>query len=75
MTTENKKLLEALDKTPYGKALKEFLDEQYADIADIRKSQSWEETLGRKFALKVLEDLFATMKGNGVKERAKNQYT
>lgn len=75
MKPETKKLLADMAKTHYGRALRDFLDVHYASIGNIMESKSWEETLGRKFALTLLRELFAFMeekKNTGVD---RSQYT
>lgn len=71
---ENHELLEHMAKTPYGTALKEYLEAALRDIKDISTAQTWEETLGRKFAVKLVEDLFSFMKEKKIVDKSKNQY-
>ena len=59
---ESKELLEGLRLTNYGKALKELLDEKYSEIGDIKTCNSWEEVVGRKYALKLIDEIFYFMK-------------
>ena len=47
--------------TQYGEALQAFLDEQYTIINDVTACKSWEDTQARKYALEVIERLFAFM--------------
>lgn len=74
MKQENKKLLEELSHTSYGIALKEFLDEEYSLLDDVSSCTSWEDTLGRQKAIKVLDKLFAFMGKKGIDTKQKNQY-
>lgn len=75
ITPEQKKRLTELPKTPYGIALQAFLDDKYKEIGNILESKSWEETLGRKFALQLLKDLFAIMGSDpGGASPKKNEY-
>lgn len=75
METNTKELLQELGKSPLGNALRDFLDEQKKTIGNVKTTQSWEETLGRKFALKLIEDLFSFMDTPKVDKKEKNQYT
>jgi hypothetical protein len=69
------KLLEELKNTQYGKALKEFLDENMKEVGDITQIKSWEEAQGRLFALKVLENLFSFIVEKKItKDKPTNQY-
>ena len=75
ITKEQEDILKNLAKTPYGIALQAFLDIKYSEINNIMTSKSWEETLGRQFALNVLKDLFMFMGTQNVDSPGKkNQY-
>jgi hypothetical protein len=74
ITAENKQLLEQLKNSPYGRALEDYLKQNLGEILDIRTSKSWEETLGRQFAAKLIEDLFEGMTERPIAEKKKNQY-
>lgn len=64
-----------MDKTPYGKALREYLGEKVAALQDITTTTSWEETLGRKGAVVIIKDLFKLLDdAPEVVSRAKNEY-
>ena len=71
---EQKKLLQELKTTRYGQALQYWLKDQLETVGDIKTCLSWEETLGRKYALKLLSDLFAVMEDKKVEQRGKNLY-
>ena len=74
MKPETKKMLHELSKTNYGKVLREFLDVHYASIGNIMDSKSWEEVLGRKFALTMLKELFSFMEDKKIGGVDRNQY-
>ena len=74
MTPENKKILEELKNTHYGVALNEFLKEKYNYIGDITTIKSWDETLGRQYAVKVIKELFSFMEEQKAQIQNKNQY-
>ncbi len=61
MKPETKDLLAQLGSTSYGKALQDYLEVSLTEIGDITKPNTWEETLGRRFAVKLIRDLFALM--------------
>jgi hypothetical protein len=75
ISPESRRLLEELSHSSYGKALREFLDERFAEIGNIRASKSWEETLGRGFALTLLEELFSFMGEKSSTTNKKTPYT
>lgn len=70
-----KQILESVNATPFGRALQEYLDDQYEILNDVQACESWEDTLGRKHAIKVLENLFAFMRVKGsTQKKSENQY-
>lgn len=71
---ETKELLLQLSKSPYGRALQEYLHSALDEIRDITTTKSWEETQGRQFAVKLILDLFSSMQEKKVQEKTKNQY-
>lgn len=69
------KLLSELDKTPYGKVLRSFLEEELKELNDISKAESWEDTLGRQKAVRIVNKLFSFMNKEVNKvDKSKNQY-
>jgi hypothetical protein len=71
---QTKELLEQLPQTSHGKALIKFLDQVKEELNDISTLQSWEETIGRKNAIKMIDDLFKFMEPKKVEIKNKNQY-
>ena len=57
----SKQLLNTIKTSPYGKALQEYLDEAYDNINDVTVCKSFDEVLGRKYALQELDRLFSFM--------------
>ena len=78
ITQEHKQLLHDLKNTSYGRALQTYLEEKYTEIGDITSipndANIAEETLGRKFALRLLKDLFNFMENKKTVEKSKNPY-
>lgn len=74
ITPEEKAILESLRATQYGRVLRKYLDERFTEIGNIMETQSWEETLGRKFAIKLLRDLFAFMEQKEDPQKRLGQY-
>jgi hypothetical protein len=75
ISPESRKLLEELGKTQFGRALIEYLNDEMEEIADVRNSKTWEETLGRQIALGVIDKLFTFMVERNVVDKSKNRYT
>lgn len=74
ITPEQRKLLSEISNTSYGKALLTYLDYSLAELKDITKTKSWDETLGRQYAVKYIEDLFAMMREKKVNPPKTSQY-
>lgn len=66
--------LKQIKESPQGFALIEYLNQAKKEMNDVKTMQSWDEVQGRKFALKVIEDLFAFMEDKKVETKNKNQY-
>lgn len=58
---ERKKLLSELSKSPQGKALADFLDEELAKLDSVKGVTSLDEALGRGKAVEIIERLFSFM--------------
>lgn len=69
-----KKLLGEMSLTPYGKALLTYLEEKQKEIGDISTVESWDETLGRKYTLKLIKEMFAVLEKKEPTDKSKNQY-
>lgn len=67
--------LQQLPKSLYGSALILMLEQTREELNDVKTIESWEEALGRKFALKFIDDLFSFMGEKKVEPRSKNIYT
>jgi len=74
MKTETRETLLSMKNSVYGKAIKEFLEENLEKIGDINSCESWEETLGRKYSLRLLKDLFAFLEDKPEKQSKANPY-
>lgn len=59
MTPEKYQLLKELWSLNHGKALREWLDLRMAELTDVKNCKSWEDTLGRQHAERILNDLFS----------------
>lgn len=74
ITPETREQLQGLNGTSYGKALKDYLNEELGEIQNLQTIKSWEETLGRQYAEKVILKLLAIMEKENTKGLSKNQY-
>lgn len=59
MNPEKYQLLKELWTLNHGKALREYLDIRIAELIDVKNCKSWEDTLGRQHAERILNDLFS----------------
>ena len=66
--------LKQIKESPQGHALVSYLEQAKQEMNNIKSIESWEEVLGRKFALKVIDDLFIFMEDKKVEVKSKNQY-
>ena len=73
ITQEQKQLLNEMKLTNYGKALQALLDEKYDEINNVKFCTSWDDTLARAKALKILDDIFYFMKDT-INVQSKNKY-
>ena len=62
MTQESKQILSGLKQTNYGKALIELLDEEMAELTAVKNCTSWDDTLGRQYAERIINKVFSFMK-------------
>ncbi len=74
ISPEHKKLLEDLNKTPYGGALKAFLFEELTIIKDVRNAKSWDEAVGNQRATAIIEKLFDFLEERKSVTPKKNSY-
>ena len=74
ISPESLKLLQTIKTSPYGKALQEYLDEQYNIINDVKACKSFDEVLGRKYALEAMEKLFGFMQEKKTVIKSNNVY-
>lgn len=71
---DTQKLLEELGKTPYGDALKKYLAEELKEIGDVSKASSWEDTIGRQYAIKLVNKLFSFLSPKETVKKKKTSY-
>lgn len=62
MLPSNKQLLQEMKQTNYGRALQELLDEKYEELSNVKNCKSWDDTLGRQHAVRILDDIFSFMR-------------
>lgn len=74
MKIEEKKLLQDLGRTSYGKVLKSYLDEELSLLKDLQTIDSWEEAKGRQYAEKIIKKLFSFMEEKKTGVKSKNPY-
>ena len=55
------KELKKLANSPQGIALKDFLEEKITEMNDMSTVESWEDTLGRKIAIKTMRKIMKTL--------------
>lgn len=77
MTPEQKQLLREADKTPFGRAVSAFLDDEEKKLnTDLRSETSTFETIrGAQKGLKVIDRLRVAMGQDKPTEKTLNPYT
>jgi len=71
---QQRELMKQLPDTAHGRALKDYLDGKLKEILDVSTCNSWEETLGRKYAAQLIKDLFYMMEKRETVKKSKNTY-
>lgn len=61
ISKENIELLGRMKETAYGEALKEWIEDQILELSNLDTVESWDDTLGRKQAKKILNKLSKTV--------------
>ena len=74
MTGDNKKLLSELSRTSYGRALQEYLDEHFNELKDVSNAKSWDDTLARQQAVRILKNLFYFMEEKKTSDKQKTTF-
>lgn len=67
--------LKQMSKTIYGQALISYLDQARKELDSVSKTRTFDELLGKQYAIKVIDDLFVFMGDREVSTKPKNQYT
>lgn len=74
LSPEKRALLAELSRSSHGEALREYLEECYEEVGDVRKCSSWEDTIGRQHALIVLDGVFSFLTDKQTTQSGKTQY-
>ena len=68
-------ILNGMATTQYGQALKVLLDEELKELGDVENATSWDDTLGRQHAVKIIKRLFVFMEPKKKVDKSQNQYS
>lgn len=71
---ETKQILEGVNATPFGRALREFLDEEMKKIESVKGCKSEAEMFGKQIAVDLIEKLFSFMKPQDIVKSKPRQY-
>jgi len=74
ISPEAKKILEGVNATPFGRALQEFLDDEYKTLDSVRDCVSLDDVKGRQHAIKILDKLFGHLRIKRSDTQVKNSY-
>jgi len=75
MTQEEKQLLAGMANSPQGRAFRSLLKDCLEEIGDVDKCESWEDTLGRKYAKTFLCKAFDFLEEKPEPKTNRSQYT
>lgn len=71
---EQKEILEQLGRSHFGKALQEYLTDAEKELDSVKGCTSFDEVLGKQYALAVLAKLFSFMKEQEAPKSKTNNY-
>ena len=74
MTEDLRAMLNELPNTAHGQALGLYLREKYEEMNSVENCKTWEETLGKQYAIKLLKEMFKFMKPDTIIIKSKNPY-
>lgn len=74
MTPNEKKMLTELSSIPHGIVLRALIDKKMNFLRDVTLAKTWDETLGRQYAVKVLEDIISYMDADNAEPKPKPSY-
>lgn len=69
-----KTLLAELPNTAHGQAVRTYLSEKIDELDSVSDCKTWDETLGRQNAVKIMEELLRSMNIPRIDKKKKNQY-
>lgn len=75
MTQQERETLAAMKDNQFGAALRSLLADCYAELGDVEKCESWDDTLGRKHAKQFLKKTFSFLDKPDKPDGKRNQYT
>ena len=67
-------ILKQIPGTLYGQAINAYLTQARDELDSVTKITTFEELLGKQYAIKVIDELFKFMDNKKVETKNKNQY-
>ena len=74
ISPQSKELLESMSKTQYGKAIQEFLDEELLKLNNVKTIDTFDDALGRKKAVEIIDKLFMFIREKKLDNQEKSRY-
>lgn len=74
MSPEEKQMLTELSSMPHGIVLRKALETEIAWLKDVTTCKTWEETLGRKDAVKAMEKITSYIDADRPNKQGKPSY-
>lgn len=74
ISPQYKDLIDGMGKTSQGSALRELLSDEISKLNDVRTIDSFDEVLGRKRAIEIIDKVFGFLKEKKVDTQPRNNY-
>jgi len=74
LTKQYRDILDGIKTTQYGRALQEFLEDEKSKLNNVKTLESWDEALGRKYAVEIIDKMFAFVLEKKADDTSRNQY-
>ncbi len=70
----NPQHLQQLKESPHAQTVIDWFNEQISKMSDISTHKTWDEVLGKQYAVKILKDLIRLLESQPNKSKLPNQY-
>ena len=74
LSIEDKKVLAELGRHNHGRVLRNYLNDKLLGINSVEDAKSWEDTLARQHAVRLIKEIFAVLEDHNTKVNSKTKY-